>query len=139
KEGMYHPGVWRKLMDYGCGTLGDMGVHIFDTPYNALELDVPRTITNECRPANGFGFPEHNKVTYEFPGTKYTAKSLKWIWYDGEGAPALNEDLTLPGMDTQADRKQQSSVADNAGELSLDPMIAGEHELPEQGAMFVGS
>ena len=23
-----------------------MGVHIFDTPYNALELDVPMTITN---------------------------------------------------------------------------------------------
>ncbi|WP_159076500.1 Gfo/Idh/MocA family protein, partial [Flagellimonas amoyensis] len=40
KEDMYHPGNWRKLMDYGCGTLGDMGVHIFDTPYNALQLDV---------------------------------------------------------------------------------------------------
>ncbi|UWX55985.1 hypothetical protein NYZ99_06515 [Maribacter litopenaei] len=35
KEGVYHPGNWRKLVDYGCGTLGDMGVHIFDTPYNA--------------------------------------------------------------------------------------------------------
>ncbi|MDX1783867.1 MAG: Gfo/Idh/MocA family oxidoreductase, partial [Aequorivita vladivostokensis] len=83
KKDMYHPGNWRKLMDYGCGTLGDMGVHIFDTPYNALELDVPRTIMTECRPPNGFGFPEKNTVTYEFPGTKYTGKSLKWIWYDG--------------------------------------------------------
>lgn len=139
KKDMYHPGAWRKLMDYGCGTLGDMGVHIFDTPYNALQLNVPRTITNECRPANGFGFPEHNKVTYEFPGTKYTTKTLKWIWYDGQGAPALNEHLMLPGMDTQADRKQQRMTADSAGKVSLDPMIAGENELPEQGAMFVGS
>ena len=65
-----------------------MGVHIFDTPYNALSLDVPRTIKTECRPANGYGFPEQNTVTYEFPGTKYTTDSFKWVWYDGEGAPA---------------------------------------------------
>ena len=110
KKGMYHPGNWRKLMDYGCGTLGDMGVHIFDTPYNALQLDVPRTIKNICRAPNGFGYPEQNQVTYEFPGTAYTADSLIWNWYDGEGAPAAHEDLKLPNGDT----------------------------LPDQGAMFVG-
>jgi len=110
KEGFYHPGNWRKVMDYGCGTLGDMGVHIFDTPYNALELDVPRTIINECREPTGFGFPANNVVTYEFPGTKHTAESLKWVWYDGIGAPESHEDLMLPNGD----------------------------ELPDQGAMFMG-
>ncbi len=110
KEGYYHPGNWRKVMDYGCGTLGDMGVHIFDTPYNALELDVPRTIINECRQPTGFGFPANNVVTYEFPGTKHTAETLKWVWYDGIGAPAGHEDLMLPNGD----------------------------ELPDQGAMFMG-
>ena len=110
KEGYYHPGNWRKVMDYGCGTLGDMGVHIFDTPYNALELDVPETIVNECRQPTGFGFPEHNTVTYEFPGTKHTAEKLKWVWYDGVGAPANHPDLVLPN---------------------------GE-KLPDQGAMFMG-
>ena len=58
KDKIYHPGMWRKLVDFGCGTLGDMGVHIFDTPYNALELDVPMTIKNKCRKPNNFGFPE---------------------------------------------------------------------------------
>ncbi|MCO5240490.1 MAG: Gfo/Idh/MocA family oxidoreductase [Chitinophagaceae bacterium] len=137
KKGMYHPGNWRKLMDYGCGTLGDMGVHIFDTPYNALKLDVPRTITTECRPSNGFGFPEHNTVTYEFPGTPFTTNSLKWIWYDGKGAPAMSADLMLPGMEMKKDKKGQkdASVKDK---ISLDAGIAGENELPEQGAMFVG-
>lgn len=110
KEGFYHPGNWRKLVDYGCGTLGDMGVHIFDTPYNALQLDVPRTITANCRKPNGFGYPEKTMVTYEFPGTKYTADTLKWVWYDGEGADKQREDLMLPG---------------------------GE-DLRDQGAMFIG-
>ena len=110
KEGVYHPGMWRKLLDYGCGTLGDMGVHIFDTPYNALALDVPTTIKNQCRKPTGFGFPEHNIVTYEFPGTKYTTEQLKWIWYDGQGSPGKHRDLKLPNGD----------------------------QLPEQGAMFIG-
>lgn len=110
KEGLYHPGNWRKVLDYGCGTLGDMGVHIFDTPYNALQLDVPRTIVNNCRKPTGFGFPENNVVTYEFPATPYTAETLKWVWYDGPGAPASHEDLILPNAD----------------------------ELPDQGAMFMG-
>ncbi|MDO5968721.1 Gfo/Idh/MocA family oxidoreductase [Flavivirga aquimarina] len=110
KEGFYHPGNWRKLIDYGCGTLGDMGVHIFDTPYNALELKVPKTIKNNCRKPNGFGFPEKNTVTYVFPGTKHTSKTLKWVWYDGVGAPEAHKDLKLPN---------------------------GE-KLPDQGAMFIG-
>jgi predicted dehydrogenase len=96
KEGLYHPANWRKLVDYGCGTLGDMGVHIFDTPYNALALDVPRTIVNDCREPTGFGYPEKNTVTYEFPGTDYTTDTLKWVWYDGPGAPEGHEDLQLP-------------------------------------------
>ncbi len=137
KEGVYHPGNWRKLIDYGCGTLGDMGVHIFDTPYNALQLDVPRTITTECRPPNGFGFPENNRVTYEFPGTKYTGKSLKWVWYDGPGAPEPHEDLLLPGMEAKktSGRAKEENMADK---ISLDAKVASENELPEQGAMFVG-
>ena len=137
KDDMYHPGNWRKLMDYGCGTLGDMGVHIFDTPYNALELDVPRTIMTECRPTNGFGFPEKNTVTYEFPGTKYTGKSLKWIWYDGPGAPEMHEDLLLPGMEMKKDK--DTSKKSGETNISLDAGVAGENELPEQGAMFVGT
>ncbi|WP_421813403.1 Gfo/Idh/MocA family protein [Flagellimonas sp.] len=136
KDGMYHPGNWRKLMDYGCGTLGDMGVHIFDTPYNALELDVPRTIMTQCRPSNGFGFPENNTVTYEFPGTKHTGKSLKWIWYDGPGVPDMHEDLMLPGMEVKKDKKTTNKSDKNS--ISLDAGVAGENELPEQGAMFVG-
>ena len=108
---VYHPGNWRKLVDYGCGTLGDMGVHIFDTPYNALALDVPRTVRTECRPPNGFGYPENNVVTYEFPGTDYTTDNFEWVWYDGPGAPPSHPELALPDGD----------------------------ELPDQGAVFVGT
>lgn len=110
KEGIYHSQNWRKLMDYGCATLGDMGVHIFDTPYNALNLDVPKTIKNECREPNGFGYPERNIVTYTFPGTDYTTKEMTWVWYDGVKGPEPQAELDLPNGD----------------------------KLPDQGAMFIG-
>ena len=93
---IYHAMNWRKLVDYGCGTLGDMGVHIFDTPYNALALDVPETIVTECRPPNGFSFPEKNQVTYTFPATDYTTDGFKWVWFDGPGAPPSISELELP-------------------------------------------
>jgi hypothetical protein len=96
KDGFYHPVDWRKILDFGCGTLGDMGVHIFDTPYTALDLDVPSSVMTSCRTPNGFSHPEKNIVTYEFPGTAYTAESLQWVWYDGEAAPEDHEELKLP-------------------------------------------
>ena len=40
-EKVYHPGQWRKILDFGCGTLGDMGIHIFDTPFKSLDLKDP--------------------------------------------------------------------------------------------------
>lgn len=110
KDKIYHPGQWRKLLDYGCGTLGDMGVHIFDSPYTALALDVPMTIKTKCRKPTGYGHPEHNVVTYEFPGTAYTTERLKWVWYDGKRAPNKHKDLKMP---------------------------RGK-KLPDQGAMFMG-
>ena len=110
KEGYYHPGNWRKLMDYGCATLGDMGVHIFDTPYNALELDVPNTITNQCRPFNGYGYPERNIVRYTFDGTAHTTDHFEWLWYDGVDGPEITDELLLPNGES----------------------------LPDQGAMFIG-
>jgi hypothetical protein len=138
KEGLYHPGNWRKLVDYGCGTLGDMGVHIFDTPYNALALDVPRTITNECREPNGFGFPENNSVTYEFPGTPYTAENLKWVWSDGPGAPNIHEDLKLPNASEITSVNTETKEASVEEKMSLETKASGPGTLPEQGAMFIG-
>ncbi|MEO1009977.1 MAG: Gfo/Idh/MocA family oxidoreductase [Bacteroidota bacterium] len=140
KDKIYHPGNWRKLMDFGCGTLGDMGVHIFDTPYNALALDVPKTIKNECREPNGFGYPEKNTVTYKFPGTPYTAKTLKWVWYDGPGVPGMHKDLKLPNAMDSVKKKEKTKTkeASMADKISLETAKTMEGKLPGQGAMFVG-
>lgn len=126
--GVYHPGQWRKLIDFGTGTLGDMGVHIFDTPYGALELTAPNWVRTTCREPTGVGHPSKNVVEYEFPQTKYTTDTLRWTWSDGGFAPPeiandrVPADLKLPG--------QGSLFIGEAGAMLL-PHIGRAQLFPE--------
>ena len=43
----YHPGEWRKRIDFGTGTFGDMGCHILDPVFTSLALPAPRSIRSE--------------------------------------------------------------------------------------------
>ena len=110
KAGVYHPQNWRKLVDFGTGTLGDMGVHIFDTPYRALKLTAPNWVKTTCRVPTNVGHPEKNIVEFEFPGTEHTTGTLRWVWYDGAFAPP---------------RDQRFPFLEN-------------HKLPDHGALFIG-
>ena len=40
----YHPTKWRAWVDFGTGPLGDMGCHILDPAFWALELGAPKTV-----------------------------------------------------------------------------------------------
>lgn len=110
---VYHQGNWRKLIDFGTGTLGDMGVHIFDTPYTALQLTAPNWVQTNCRKPTGFGHPEKNIVEYQFPGTKHTTEVLAWNWYDGRFAPPTSKEVGLKSENPDT-------------------------KLPGQGSLFIG-
>jgi predicted dehydrogenase len=126
--GVYHPGSWRKLVDFGTGTLGDMGVHIFDTPYAALELTFPNWVKTSCRAPTGVGHPEKNVVEYEFPATPFTTKTLSWTWYDGASAPPKNVDLKIPeGVKLPG----QASLFVGEGGMMLLPHIGEAQLFPE--------
>src|SRR4051794_11060463 len=46
----YHPFKWRGWWDFGTGALGDMGCHIIDAAFWALDLRSPRSIDAESPP-----------------------------------------------------------------------------------------
>src|SRR5205823_6643493 len=45
--GYYHPGEWRKRLDFGTGTFGDMGCHILDPVYASLALTAPKSVRSD--------------------------------------------------------------------------------------------
>jgi predicted dehydrogenase len=96
-DGYYHPGNWRKRLDFGTGTFGDMGCHIFDPVFNALQLTAPLTVRSEGKAPNQWNWATDAIVHYVFPGTQQTeGKTINVSWYDGESLPPA-EVLALIG------------------------------------------
>jgi predicted dehydrogenase len=83
----YHPANWRWWPNYGAGALGDMGCHLTNLPFRALDLRVPSEIDVEVSdaPAKGM-FPSSCKVTYSFAELNGGAP-LTMTWYDGGRLP----------------------------------------------------
>jgi predicted dehydrogenase len=80
----YHPVNWRKRLDFGTGTLGDMGCHIFDPVFKTLGLTAPMTVRSEGPAPNQWNWPVSARVQYLFPGTPFTAgDTVPVTWYDG--------------------------------------------------------
>ncbi|HWF19103.1 MAG TPA: Gfo/Idh/MocA family oxidoreductase [Verrucomicrobiae bacterium] len=86
----YHPMNWRKRLDFGTGTFGDMGCHIFDPVFKSLELTAPISVRSEGAAPNEWNWALDSKIHYTFPGTKFTAgTTLPVTWYDGTSRPPV--------------------------------------------------
>jgi predicted dehydrogenase len=83
----YHPGNWRKRLDFGTGTFGDMGCHILDPVFTALALTSPKSLFSDGGAPNADNWGLDSHVKYVFPGTKYATDSLTLHWYDGDRRP----------------------------------------------------
>jgi predicted dehydrogenase len=87
-EKYYHPGGWRKRLDFGCGTLGDMGCHIFSPMFSSLGVKAPISIKSVGGVPNAHNWALNEKFEYTFPGNSRTAgKTVKVTWYDGKHLP----------------------------------------------------
>ena len=87
-EGYYHPGNWRKRRDFGTGTLGDMGCHMFSGWFRALELNSILSVKSSGPAPNKDNWAINGKIEYTFKGTAHTAEATVPVtWYDGNQRP----------------------------------------------------
>ncbi|VGO12386.1 1,5-anhydro-D-fructose reductase [Pontiella desulfatans] len=87
-KGGYHPKTWRKRLDFGTGTLGDMGCHIYSPMFAALGLRAPLAVKSVGAVPNETNWAIDEKLEYVFPGNRYTAgKTVKATWCDGSVRP----------------------------------------------------
>lgn len=109
--GYYHPGNWRRRLDFGTGTFGDMGCHIFDPVFKALELTAPLTAHSVGDTPNAHNWANDALVHLTFPQTKHTVgPTIPITWYDGTKRPST--EATAPFL--------------------------GDKPLPGQGSLFIG-
>ena len=112
----YLPVKWRAWWDFGTGALGDMGCHIIDHPYWALELDHPTSVESTTTFAgssiggrfNNETYPIAAVTTFEFPA-RGSRPPVTMIWHDGGLMPSTPAEMP-PGR-----------------------------SLPSNGALYVGS
>jgi predicted dehydrogenase len=110
-KGYCHPGNWRKRLEFGTGTFGDMGCHIYDPVFGALGVTAPLTVRAEGPAPNEHSWAINAIVKYSFPGTAYTeGKTVGVTWYDGDEKPPQE----------------------------IQALIEGK-KLPSQGSIFVGT
>ncbi|PQJ34358.1 hypothetical protein BSZ35_06865 [Salinibacter sp. 10B] len=94
----FHPFSWRGWVDWGTGALGDMGAHLVDHPFWALELGAPTSVQTRSTAFNGESWPQSTMTHYNFPA-RGDNPPVKMIWYDGglmpERPDVIPEDVSL--------------------------------------------
>ncbi|MEI8381057.1 MAG: Gfo/Idh/MocA family oxidoreductase [Planctomycetota bacterium] len=109
--GYYHPGNWRKRLDFGTGTFGDMGCHIFDPVFKAMDLTAPLTALSKGPAPSATNWANDAEVQFTFPETKFSVgPTFPITWYDGDKRPS--KEVTGPYL--------------------------GDKGLPDQGSLFIG-
>lgn len=101
----YHTRWWRRWQDFGGGAHGDMGGHMMDVVFTALELTSPKWVLSHRSPPFEETFSPDNKVQYRFPGTQYTTGDIDYYWHDTGPVDAkrdwpINQDKKLPNDGT---------------------------------------
>ncbi len=110
-QGWYHPANWRRRLDFGTGTFGDMGCHIFDPVFKAVGLTSPVSVRSEGAPPNLHSWAINAVIHYVFPETPFTIKgNIRVTWYDGNQRPPAEVRALLEGR-----------------------------ELPDQGSIVIGT
>jgi predicted dehydrogenase len=91
----YNPGYlkggclgWNRFWDFGSGQIGDMGSHMMDMAYWALDLSLPITCEAQGTPVNSDTCPQWLTAEWDHPANDWRP-AVKVNWYDGGKKPGL--------------------------------------------------
>jgi predicted dehydrogenase len=90
----YNPGYiggclsWNRFWDFGSGQIGDMGSHMMDLAYWALDLRFPTSCEAAGTPVHADTCPQWLTVTWEHPANDWRPP-VTIYWYDGGKKPGM--------------------------------------------------
>ena len=91
-----HPFKWRGFWDYGCGALGDIGCHSFNSAFWALDLKGDFIVeSSKVSEFDDVTCPKRSTIVYQFPA-KGQRGPVKVVWQDGVGDCNSDQDFIRP-------------------------------------------
>jgi hypothetical protein len=117
---VYHPFNWRGWVDWGQGALGDMGAHLIDFPFWALDLGMPTSVETISTPFKDICYPNATTTYYEF-AARGNMPPVKLTWYDGGLLPPRPAEFSDEIIERNGRKMYKEQVN------------------PDGGVMFIGS
>jgi predicted dehydrogenase len=131
----YLPGnlTWNRWWDFGNGVLGDMGSHLIDLPYWALDLKHPTKCAAEGPPVDPYSNPPWMIVTWEHPATdKRAAVTLKWYHHNKRPKSPPGVNLAAWGIGVMFVGDKGQLVADYGRRVLLPAENFKDFQAPPQ-------
>ena len=110
----YNPGyfggclAWNRFWDFGSGQIGDMGSHLMDLAWWALELRFPTSCEAEGTPPSADTCPEQLQAKWKHPANDWRP-AVEVHWCDGGRKPGVpsevfNRDKMFQGLIFMGDK-----------------------------------
>jgi len=112
----YCPYNWRFWWDFGTGETGNMGCHILDFPFWALDLRHPLRVEASGPPPHPQTSPKSMVVRLEFPA-RGDRPPVKVRWSHEKEGPAALKELGVPLGETSYYKKPHTLLVGSKGML----------------------
>jgi predicted dehydrogenase len=112
---------WNMYWDFGSGQVGDMGSHIMDLAWNAIDAGLPTSAEAEGEEFNPEVTPVELKATFEHPANDWRGP-INVTWYQGGAMPQSPKgyiDLNKIGHGVMFKGSQGFLIADFGSRLLL--------------------
>ena len=87
--------AWNMYWDFGSGQIGDMGSHVMDLAWNAIDAGLPTSAAAHGEAYNPDITPVDLTATFEHPANKWRPE-IKLTWYQGAHKPkTLGDDIDV--------------------------------------------
>ena len=131
-EGL-HPHDWHAWRDFGNGAIGNMGCHIMNHAYWALNLGKPVAVElEEVNGGNRDCWPAGTRIRWDFPARGDMAP-VRLYWFDGLARGKPFNKQTVDGT-----YKHVARDAWNLPPIRAELEKRYDRELPEEGSLLIG-
>jgi hypothetical protein len=124
-----HPGFWHGYHDFGTGSLGGWGTHVWDAIDFALKLGYPASAqVLKMNDPSDERFPMLTTIRYEFPA-RGNRPALQVFWYEGG---------YVKGSDVGPESGNENTTGANRPRLAAEIEKKYGRKLGNAGSLYIG-